>query len=54
MTELSPAVRSVADGGYTDCGGPLLEKVGRSGIGREDSEHSLDFCSEPVNVCVRR
>jgi len=26
---------------------------GLSGIGREGGEHSLDFYSEPVNVCVR-
>ena len=27
--------------------------VGPSGIGREGGEHSLDFCTEPTNVCVR-
>lgn len=27
--------------------------VKASGIGREGGEHSLDFFSEPVNVCVK-
>ena len=26
--------------------------VGLSGIGREGGEHSLDFYTEPTNVCV--